>query len=92
MKRFMCCGLLALSFCVGAVPRQTSEPTVSGPAQENPKQPTGKSYKKDSKRKPIKNDNPSTGQTRRLGNTGHLTNKDSTNNSNKDSNSKPQQH
>jgi hypothetical protein len=53
--------------------QEQSEKQVSGPAQTDSQKPTGKSYKKGSKKPSAKEKNPSTGQNRRLGNTGDLT-------------------
>jgi hypothetical protein len=53
--------------------QEQSEKQVSGPEQMNPKKSTGKSYKKGTKKPSAKEKNPSTGQNRRLGNTGDLT-------------------
>jgi hypothetical protein len=52
--------------------REDTQKTVSGPAQINPKKPTGKSYKKGTKGT-MKVDGSNTGQSRRLGNSGNLT-------------------
>jgi hypothetical protein len=79
MRSFRRC-LLVFSLGIGtlAFAQTESEPTVSGPAQENPHKSTGKSYKKGTKRKPIKEKDPNTGQNRRLGNTARMTKKDRT--------------
>jgi hypothetical protein len=53
--------------------QQQSEKQVSGPDQMNSRKSTGKSYKKGTKKPSAKEENPSTGQNRRLGNTGDLT-------------------
>jgi hypothetical protein len=52
--------------------REDTQNTVSGPAQINPKKPTGKSYKKGTKGT-TKVDGSKTGQSRRLGNSGNVT-------------------
>jgi hypothetical protein len=92
MNRFLLCGFLLCSLELGSlsIAQQTKEPTVSGPAQEKPGGSTGKSYKAGSKRKTIKKKNPSTGQTRRLGNTGRLTKNGSNSGSSNKSDSTPQ--
>lgn len=53
--------------------QEQSEKQVSGPDQMSTKKPTGKSYKKGTKKPSAKQENPSTGQNKRLGNTGDLT-------------------
>jgi hypothetical protein len=56
-----------------AFSQKESERNVSGPAQWDSQKATGKSYKKGTKRNPTKQENPSTGQTKRLGNTADMT-------------------
>ena len=77
MNRFILfplCAFTLLALSGGrAWGQKQSEPNVSGPDQWNSQKSTGKSYKKATKRNSTKQDNPSTGQTRRLGNTGDLT-------------------
>jgi hypothetical protein len=58
-----------------AFSQKESERNVSGPDQWDSQKPTGKSYKKGAKRNPTKQENPSTGQTKRLGNTADMTKK-----------------
>ncbi len=71
------CGLVCLTaWLFTALPawsQQQSESTVSGPKQWEHQKSTGKSYKKRTKKTPITEQNPSTGQTRRLGNTATMT-------------------
>lgn len=62
-----------LGSAASARAQEQSEKQVSGPEQMNPHKSTGKSYKKGTKKPSAKEKNPSTGQTRRLGNTGDLT-------------------
>lgn len=93
MSSFRRC-VLIVSLGIGtlAFAQTESEPTVSGPAQENPSKSTGKSYKKGTKRKPIEEKDPHTGQNRRLGNTARMTKKDRTkpdSDNKKDSGKKP---
>ena len=76
MKRLMVCSLFAaglLASVESAWAQKETEKQVSGPEQMNSQKSTGKSYKKGTKRPAAKEQNPSTGQTRRLGNTGDLT-------------------
>lgn len=76
MKRYIAVTLVAAGF-LGATQKawsqQQSEKQVSGPEQTNSQKSTGKSYKKGTKKPAAKENNPKTGQTHRLGNTGDLT-------------------
>ncbi len=70
-------GVLFSAAVLGAVgpagAQQQSEKQVPGPDQMNSRKSTGKSYKKATRKPSAKEENPSTGQNRRLGNTGDLT-------------------
>jgi hypothetical protein len=77
MRRFSGVWACVAALLLTAVPswsQTQSESTVSGPKQWDHQKSTGKSYKKGTKKdNSIKEQNPSTGQTRRLGNTANMT-------------------
>jgi len=70
MNRYLVLTLIAAGVLAA---QEQSEKQVSGPDQMNSHKSSGKSYKKGTKKPADKEKNPSTGQTRRLGNTGDLT-------------------
>ena len=65
---------LALAPAV-SIAQNPADNQVSGPAQMQHSRSTGKSYKKGTRKQTPKLDDSKTGQTKRLGNTGDLTNK-----------------